>query len=479
MQKIRYAPNEKWDLQYGLHYSETSPYGRYDRHNRFKNGTLRYAEWDYGPQKWLMNHINILHKKDYTLFDQVAFRLAQQFFEESRLERLFGNNERNTQIEKVIAYSANIDFLRQVHEKHTLYYGLEYVFNDVSSKGILTDIRTESMQKGPSRYPVSEWRSMAIYVNDKLQWSDRLTLQAGLRYNLFMLDADFSNNLDFYPFPFSEAKIQNSAFTGSLGGIYRPSEQWVVKTNFGTAFRSPNVDDIGKVFDSEPGTVTVPDPNLKAEYAWNVDLGVARVIQDIVKLDITGYYTLLQNALVRRNFQLNGQDSIFYNGEMSRVQAIQNAAFARVYGIQAGVEVILPVGFSFVSDVNIQLGEEELDDGSLSPSRHAAPWFGTSRLRYRKNRFIIECNTVYQGSRSNDELPVEEQTKDEIYAKDGNGNNYSPSWYTLNVKCIYQLGKNISISGGLENLTDQRYRPYSSGLSGAGRNVILSLSARF
>ena len=28
MQKIRYKPNEYWDVEYGLHFSETSPYGR-------------------------------------------------------------------------------------------------------------------------------------------------------------------------------------------------------------------------------------------------------------------------------------------------------------------------------------------------------------------------------------------------------------------------------------------------------------------
>lgn len=479
MQKIRFTPNEKWDVQYGFHHSETSPYGRYDRHNRFRNGTLRYAEWDYGPQLWLMNHLALSHKANHTLFDQMTIRMAQQTFVESRIERAFGKSDRNTQTEHVRAYSVNADFTKQILLKNILYYGLEYVFNNVTSEGELTDIKSGTFQTGPSRYPQSQWHSMAAYVNDKLQISDKITLQAGLRYNRFILNADFSNNLDFYPFPFSEATIQNHALTGSLGSIYRPVNNWVIKANFGTAFRSPNVDDIGKVFDSEPGAVTVPDPNLKAEYAWNIDLGVARIIRDVVKLDITGYYTLLQNALVRRNFQLNGQDSILYNGEMSRVQAIQNAAFARVYGVQAGVEVTLPVGFSFISDVNIQVGEEELDDGSLSPSRHAAPWFGSSRLRYRNKELTIECNTVYQGSRSYDELPAEEQAKDEIYAKDENGKNYSPSWYTLNIKCMYQFNKTFTVSGGLENLTDQRYRPYSSGLSGPGRNFILSLNARF
>jgi len=42
------------------------------------------------------------------------------------------------------------------------------------------------------------------------------------------------------------------------------------------------------------------------------------------------------NAMVRRNFQLNGLDSIDYDGTLSQVQAIQNAAVAQVYGLQVG-----------------------------------------------------------------------------------------------------------------------------------------------
>ena len=34
MQKLRYRPNSRWDLQYGFHYSTTTDYDRYDRHIR-------------------------------------------------------------------------------------------------------------------------------------------------------------------------------------------------------------------------------------------------------------------------------------------------------------------------------------------------------------------------------------------------------------------------------------------------------------
>jgi hemoglobin/transferrin/lactoferrin receptor protein len=298
-----------------------------------------------------------------------------------------------------------------------------------------------------------------------------------LRYNQFMLDAEFDTT--FYPFPFTSANLNNGSLTGSIGGVYRPSNSWVVSANLATAFRAPNVDDMGKVFDSEPGSVVVPNPDLKAEYAYSADLGVSKAFSEAVKIDLTGYYTSLENAMVRRDFTLNGQEYIIYDGELSRVQAIQNAAAANVYGIQAGIEVKLPSGFSFSSDFNYQKGEEELDDGSISPLRHAAPWFGVSRLAYDANKLNLALYALYQGEFKHEDLAEEEKGKDEIYAADADGNTYAPGWYTLNFKAMYRFTDHWSASAGIENLTDQRYRPYSSGISGPGRNFVLSLSTKF
>lgn len=479
MQKVRFQPNEKWDFQYGFHFSATSTYGRYDRHNRVRNGTARYAEWNYGPQKWMMNNLTINHRKEGTLFDELTLRLAQQNFEESRIERSLNNDNRNTQTEKVEAYSVNLDFKKAITSKNMLFYGFEYVLNDVHSSGFITNIQSNEMETGASRYPESSWQSMAVYLNDEYKMTDRLSIQSGLRYNYYAIKADFSNNLPFYPFPFTEAKLDDAAITGSIGGVYRTDNSWVFTTNFGTGFRSPNVDDIGKVFDSAPGTLTIPNPDLEAEYAYNVDLGFAKVISDFIKVDVTGFYTILENAMVKRNYQLNGSDTIIYDGEESQIQAMQNAAKATVYGIQAGLEVKLPAGFSFSTDVNYQEGEEELDDKSTSALRHAAPLFGMSSFSYKAEKLSLQLYANYQAERKFEDLAFEEQGKDEIYAKDGNGNNYAPSWYTLNLKSAYILSKNLSINAGIENLTDQRYRPYSSGISGAGRNFVLSFKAEF
>lgn len=477
MQKIRFMPNENWDINYGFHYSETSAYGRYDRHQRMRNGLPRYAEWDYGPQIWMMNNLSITHSAKNALFDEATLRLAHQFFEESRISRNLNNPNRETFTEQVDALSTNLDFVKKTGSRNTLYYGVEGVFNDVRSTGEVKNISTSVTSEGPARYPQSTWASFGAYISDQFKVNEKLLLQGGLRYSYFDIQSEFDTT--FYPLPFTTAQLSNGSLNGSIGLVYRPTEMWAISANASTGFRAPNVDDIGKVFDSEPGAVVIPNPDLQAEYAYNFDLGIARIFGEFLKIDLTGYYTLLNNALVRRDFQLNGSDSLMYGGEMSRVQAVQNAAVAEVYGIQAGIEVKLNDWLSLTSDFNYQYGTEEMDDGSVSRSRHAPPWFGVTRLTFSTDKLSLQVYSTYSGEVSASDLPVSEVGKTEIYAADSNGDPYAPGWYTLNFKARYNISNQLAVSCGLENITDQRYRPYSSGISAAGRNFILSLSANF
>lgn len=477
MQKIRFRVNDKWDMVYGAHYSETSSYSRYDRHLIYKNGNPRYGEWNYGPQKWLMNNLNITHKSESQLFDQLNIRLAQQYFEESRISRNYNSDEREIRLEQVDAYSSNIDFKKQAGKRSTFFYGTEFVLNDIGSSGTNENISTDTRAKGPARYPQSTWTSIAAYLSNSSKLSQKIQLQSGFRFSYYGLQAEFDTS--FYPFPFTSANLQSNALTGNLGLVYNAFKKLQISANASSAFRSPNVDDVGKVFDSEPGSVVVPNPNLKAEYSYNADLNFIGTIGDVFKYELSTYASYLNNALVRRNFTLNGLDSILYDGQLSQVQAIQNAAQLFIYGNQFSVELALKNGFGLSSEFNFQLGQEELDNGELSPSRHAGPWTNITRLKLNKGDIQLQLYFIYCAEKSYEQLPDEERGKDYMYAKDENGMPYSPAWYTVNFKSMVQVTKNLGFSAGIENILDLRYRPYSSGIVAPGRNLIFSLIAKF
>jgi hemoglobin/transferrin/lactoferrin receptor protein len=78
-----------------------------------------------------------------------------------------------------------------------------------------------------------------------------------------------------------------------------------------------------------------------------------------------------------------------------------------------------------------------------------------------------------------EDLALEERNKPELYARDGNGNPHTPAWYTLNLKAAVEVHRHVTISGGVENITDQRYRPYSSGMAAAGLNFVLAVRGHF
>lgn len=476
LQKVRHEANEDLSFDLGLYYTTTSSYSRYDRLIRYRGDELRSAEWDYGPQRWFMGNFQITKlSSSSNLYDKIQATVAYQNFQESRFDRDFQSEYRNIREEAVDAYSLNVDFEKQLSKKSELFYGLEYVYNKVKSEGFTENISTNESVSTVSRYPNgSDWQSLAAYASYKYKPNPKFVFQSGLRYNYVVANANFIENNTFLSLPFDRAKVDTGALTGTAGINWMPSEMIQWKLNVSTAFRAPNIDDIGKVFDSEPGAVVVPNPNLEAEYAYGAELGLKLNFNNICIIDLATYYTFLDNALVRSDFDLNGETEIMYDGELSNVQAIQNVSQERIYGFEAGIKFNISKNLKLLSQYNIIGGTQE-DNGIEAPVRHVAPNFGNTHLVWKNDKLQIDAFAEYNNELSFDQLAASEHEKDYIYALDNNGNPYSPSWYTLNLRTQYQLTKSTSITAAIENITDQRYLTYSSGITAPGRNLIMSL----
>lgn len=483
MQKIRYVANPLWNFDLGLFFSNTTDYDRYDRLiQRDDNGDLRSAEWFYGPQKWSMVNFQANHESTSMLFDRMKFTTAFQNFEESRNDRRLGRDGLRTNTERVNAFSTAIDFTKKVgSKKNKIFYGAEYVYNHVNSNGSITDINTGVFELSESRYPDgSEWASLAAYLSGQFTLAEKLNLNTGIRYNHIYDYTDFRGNNQFFDFPFEEEVRSNFGnVTGSAGLNYNVSKRLQLQTNLSTAFRAPNIDDLGKVFDSGDGNLVVPNPDLKAEYAYNADIGATLNLNDFFKLDVSGYLTFLEDALVRRPFTLNGSETLQFQGEESAIFAIQNAGRANIRGVELGAEINLSKNLKITTQYNITDGEQEEEDGSTVAVRHVAPTFGNTHIIFKQGNMKFDFFAEYNGQFDADELSPEEALKPWLYALDENGDPFSPSWYTLNITSQYKINSQWTATANLENITDQRYRPYSSGISAPGANLILAVNYRF
>ncbi|WP_179021609.1 TonB-dependent receptor plug domain-containing protein [Winogradskyella forsetii] len=476
MQKARYEPSDNLNFDFGLYFSTTSDYSRYDRLLRYRGDNLRSAEWNYGPQQWLMGNFQMTKlSSNSNLYDKIQTTLAYQNFKESREDRDYQSAIRELRSESVDAISFNLDLEKNLNQKTSVFYGAEYLHNTVGSEGHEENIETNTTAPNVTRYPDgSTWQSVAAYASLKYKPNSKFVFQTGLRYNQVIAKADFTENNTFLNLPFNDVEINTGALTGTAGFTWSPSELMQWKLNASTAFRAPNIDDIGKVFDSEPGAVVVPNNNLEAEYAYSGELGLKLNFDNKVILDMATYYTFLDNALIRRAYKLNGETEIMYDGELSTVQAIQNASKAWIYGFEVGLEVNFSKYLKLRSQYNV-IGGTEDNNGIEEPVRHVAPNFGRTHFIWKNNKLQLDAFLVYNNELSYNQLAPSEIEKDYLYALDANGNPYAPSWHTLNFRTQYQYNDNLSITASLENITDQRYRPYSSGISAAGRNLILAL----
>jgi len=473
MQKFRYRPIEWLDLEYGFYYSETSDVPRYDRLLQYKNeDTLKYASWYYGPQKWMMNMLASEMKLISPISTQLKITLAWQRFEESRHSRKFADSWFKNQEEEVDMYTANVDVEKKLDEKNRFFYGLEGMYNNVVSTAINRNYISGEELKTGTRYPDgnNDYYTIAAYLNYEHRFDERLSLFAGMRYSYVSLSSTFSDT-SLYHFQFDEIKINTGALNGSAGLAWQPSAAWLAKLNISSGFRAPNLDDAAKVFDSSPGNVVVPNPDLKPEYAYSFEAGIQRSFGELLVLEVSGFYTYLVDAMVRRNFTINGQDSIWYDGEYSQVEAIVNAGSATIYGVSAVGLLQLGDYFKVRSGINWVRGA----DNEGFALRHVSPLFGSTSLIFDKGNIVAELYANYNGAIAYDRLAPSERDKPYIYATDKSGNPYSPSWWTLNFKASFQIIDELAVDVGIENILNERYRPYSSGIVSPGRNFIIAV----
>ena len=480
MQKVLYEPNEDLSIDIGIHFSKTGNIPRYDRLIRTnENEGLYYSEWYYGPQEWLLINSQLTFiPKETKFYDELKFGSSFQRFSESRNSRRFSDSFLKSREEELDIFSLNLDFFKKISENSNITYGLEMIENKVGSFAKSINISDLSETPISTRYPDnSSLNSLGLYINYKTKIIEDVFFQSGVRYSSTVLKSDLSQNNIYYDFMYENTTLENGAFVGGIGlswvrNIYN---NW--KFNINTAFRSPNIDDLAKVFDSEPGSVVVPNPDLKPERSFGLEFGGYFRTKNNIELDFSSYVTYLYNSFIRDDFTLsNGVSEIIYDGELSQIQALQNSSKSFIYGIEFGINMFLNKNFRMKSQHNLIAGYE-LDDLPFGmPVRHIPPNYGNFHLIYNNGDFTIDTYLNYNSKISFNNLAESERAKPYMYALDENGNPYSPSWMTFNVRSKYSFSKMLNINFTVENITNKLYRPYSSGISAPGLNFIFSFS---
>ena len=412
LQKLLLKQSEKVNHVLNVQYSNTTNVPRYDRLQDKRNGTLRYADWYYGPQERLFvsYELNILKAG---FFDAISVNINYQDIEESRYTREFKRYDRlDGRVEKVKVVGFTVD-TRKLWKDHEITVGIDGQLNNLKSTATRVNINTGASSKLDTRYPdgKNKMNNFGMFAQHTYKFKNRkFVLNDGIRFQTISLHSTLVDTALLLHLPYTEIKQNNFTATGNAGLIYLPAAGSKISLNFSTGFRAPNIDDLAKIFESNSDAkqLVVPNPDIKPEKTFNIDLGLSQNIGKNVRFEVSGFYSLFRDALVKSPFKLNGQDSVIYNGIKSKVLANTNANKAFLYGFSASFFATIAKYFTFSSTITYTVGRFETDDTknssvfekqsngtylkvskkvSSKPLDHIPPVFGKTSIIYQQNSF--------------------------------------------------------------------------------------------
>jgi hemoglobin/transferrin/lactoferrin receptor protein len=504
IQKLLFKQNDHISHSLNFQLSNTTDVPRYDRLQDIKNfggsigTTLRYAEWYYGPQKRILGAYE-LNATKLGFVDALKANISYQDIEESRQTREYRRYDRfDSQVEKVKVFGITISGRKDIRNSE-LTVGVDAQLNDVKSTASRTNLTTGTVSKIATRYPdgKNKMNNFGLFAQHLYKFKNKkLVLNDGIRLQAITLQSNVKDN-SFFNLPDTTVKQNSFAITGNIGLVYTPVKSTIIKTSISSGFRAPNIDDLAKVFESSTAAkqVVVPNAALKPEYTYNFDLTIAQRIADRVTIELTGFYTIFRNAILKAPFKLNGQDSIIYNGVKSQVLASQNVNKANLYGFSFNLTADIYKGLGFSSTLSYTKGSFKTDASKTSsvyekqpngtyslvnrnvsskPLDHLPPLMGKTSITYQHKIINTEVSLLYNGWKRLDQYNADGEDNAQYATADG-----MPSWMTLNWKGSVQVIKKLQVQLGVDNILDRNYRAFASGFSAGGRNFLIGLRANW
>jgi len=473
-------------LIFDTQYHSTSDIPRFDKLTERKNGKLKYAEWRYGPMEFFLFSPRWEYDSERKWLHKAKFIVSYQRVRESRIWRKFGDSIRKYRKEKVHVATFNADLTAQLSSRFKIHYGAESVYNRVLSracgKKLVVEGHRITDETGhyyvPTRYPNdgSYYMTFAAYADAEYRFNSEHHLSLGIRGTQTYLKAKWKQ-LKLVELPFQEVLINNFAVTPTIHYIYSP-ENWKFSLTLGSGFRSPNVDDIGKIREKK-GKLLVPNVNLKPEYLYTAEWGVSHTaFNGALSIQAYAYYNLITDYIQRQPYVLNGFSQIIYDGDLVDIYANVNDGKARIYGTDISIGIKPHQNIQWMSALHYIKGRKENGD----PMPSIPPLKILSELKYKNDFFEIVSTLEYNAKKPLNEYDVisgiDNLDESPLDPETGRYAGF-PAWYTINLAFNYYLTHNLTLHVGVDNIFDVHYKRFASAVSEPGRNLKIQISGRF
>ena len=501
LQKLYIPISENTELKLNIQFSKSSNIPRFDRLAELKSpsdpSSLKFAEWYYGPQERFLFSPQLILNPGEKWMEKGTLTFAYQNIKESRIQRKFGSVNRSYREESVNIFSVNGDFSVPLTEdqKRILTYGFELAYNDVDSNSFGKNLDVFAPHENSfsndflvqSRYPDggSSYVSSAVYVGYRQDINSKSTLNSGIRFTNTYLKANWVDQ-SFIRLADPSISANNAAITATLGHVFKPTQNWQINSVLSSGFRSPNIDDVGRVRE-KAGNVTIPNIHVDPEFAYSAEFGAQKYFNNRrFRFGGSIFYTLLEDY-IQRDFVYNADGSILqvaFDGEYGNAVNNQNKGTAYITGFTTSYLGKISKQFSTSGFITYTKGRTY---DSKEPMSSIPPLFGQFEINYTLHKLEFGANFRFNSKKDISEFNFTEGIDnheltpivDPTATNDAQKYYGTPSWQTIGINGRYLINENLSFQARVANIFDEHYIEFASGVSAPGRNVSVSFLATF
>lgn len=449
-------PDEARQWYLDLHYADQPSTPRIDELVAgFGQDTPDSEEFFFEPNRRLYIHARH-QRRDGAFGLDWRIGLIWQRIDDDRRTRNFGADERQLEHNRSDLAGMLVTATRE-YARGGLLAGVEYYRDKVSSQRLEIDITNGSTAPVTSRFPDgSTLAQAAVFVNAHHSLTSGSTLNGGLRLSTVATDLSATTVSP-------AASIDTTDLSGDIGWQWELNDRWQVVVNLGAGFRAPNIFDLGTL-GSRPGNrFNIPNTNLDSERIVQVDLGV-RLRRDGLRFEAFVFALDYDNRIT----SLSTGDTTADGRDI--VQSA-NAADSEIWGIEAAAVAELSTKVRVEASAQYTHGKQTIDVTSEAADR-IPPLTGRIALSHGASDGLT-AHAWLRFSAGQDRLSNRDLSDPRI---DPNG---TPGWGALGARLDWSVDERSTISFGVDNLLDRRYRTHGSGLEAPGRNVFATIRHRW
>jgi len=406
-----------------------------------------YAINSMDPQDRKLGYVKVNQRFNEGVLKSASLTASWQQTEESRESRK--NNSTVTRYEKDKVRS--LGFIAEAFTSENKFWsassGAELYNDFVNSNRIDTDLSTGSSSEKRGLYPDnSTMTSLAAFSLHTISLQ-RWIFTAGARLNAFIINVDDTG--------LGATQLTPSAIVGNLAITRKINNRSNLFVSANSGFRAPNIDDLGTlgIVDFRYET---PNFNLEPEHSFQYQAGY-KFLNQLMHFEVFIYRNELRNLIVRNIVPGDTIDGY-------PVYRKENIEKAYIHGIETAIDFQVTRSVKLGGNLTYTYGQNITKD---EPVRRIPPLFGSFTAEYNYKKLWIGAEWIAAGK------------QERLAAGDKSDNRIpqggTPGWNIFNLSVDYNQGI-FDLGVSLQNLFNTDYRYHGSGVNGAGRMALFSIT---